>query len=170
MTAPVIETGRLTLRPHAMADWEPIATFFESEASAFVGGPLPRRRSWYGFGADVGSWDLLGYGCWAVDESETGTFVGQVGLNRPPYFPEREIGWIVFPPFQRRGYATEAARAARGYAYGTLGWTTAVSYVDRGNVASIATARKLDCVEDADAARFDDDDLVFRHPTPEALR
>ena len=170
MTAPVIETERLTLRPHRMDDWEAIAAFYESADSAFVGGPLPRRRSWYGFAADVGSWDLLGFGNWAVDETATGAFVGQVGLNKPPYFPEREIGWLVFAPWQRRGYATEAARAARAHAYGALGWTTAVSYVDRGNLASIATARKLGCTEDACADRFDDTDLVFRHPSPEALQ
>lgn len=168
MTAPVIETGRLTLRPHRMDDWEAMAAFFESEASAFVGGPLTRRRSWYGFAADVGSWDLLGFGNWAVDETATGAFVGQVGLNRPPHFPEREIGWIVFAPWQRRGYAIEAARAVRHFAYGTLGWDTAVSYVNPANAASIATARRLGCTEDPGAARFDDADLVFRHPAPEA--
>jgi RimJ/RimL family protein N-acetyltransferase len=168
--APVIRTARLTLRPHRMSDWEPMAAFFESEAARYVGGPLPRRRSWYGFAADVGSWPLLGFGCWGVDETATGAFVGQVGLNQPAHFPEREIGWIVFPSFQRRGFATEAALAARGFAYGTLGWTTAVSYVHPENAASIATARRLGCVEDPDAERYDAEDLVFRHPGPEALR
>ena len=168
MTAPVIETGRLTLRPHAMADWEAMAAFFESDASVYVGGPLPRRRSWYGFGADVGAWDLLGFGNWAVDETATGTFVGQVGLNRPPHFPEAEIGWIVFPAFQRRGFGREAALAARAHAYGVLGWKTAVSYIDRDNAASIALARSIDCTEDAGAAGIDPKDFVFRHPAPEA--
>ena len=71
------------------------------------------------------------------------------------------------PEFQRRGFATEAARAARGFAYGTLGWSTAVSYVDRDNAASIATALKLGCTEDPAAERYDDEDIVFRHPSPE---
>jgi RimJ/RimL family protein N-acetyltransferase len=170
MIAPTLRTERLTLRPHTMADWEPIAAFFESDAATYVGGPLPRRRSWFVFGADVGSWDLLGFGAWAIDETATGAFIGQVGLNKPPHFPEREIGWIVFPAFQRRGFATEAACAARAFAYGTLGWSTAVSYVDRDNGASIATARRLGCVEDPGADRFDAEDLVFRHPAPETLR
>ena len=165
--APVIHTERLTLRPHRMSDWEPIAAFFESDAASYVGGPLSRRRSWFGFGTDVGSWVLLGFGCWALDETATGTLVGQIGLNRPPHFPESEIGWIVFPLHQRRGYATEGARAARDFAYGTLGWSTAVSYVDHRNLASIATARRLGCTEDPDADRFDDEDIVFRHPAPE---
>jgi RimJ/RimL family protein N-acetyltransferase len=162
--APVIRTARLTLRPHRLSDWEPIAVFFESDAARYVGGPLPRRRSWFGFGADVGSWELLGFGPWAVDETATGAFVGQIGLNQPAHFPEHEIGWIVFPAFQGRGFATEGARAARDFAADTLGWTTAVSYIDPANAASIAVARHLGCTEDPDAARFDADDLVFRHP------
>lgn len=170
MTAPTLTTARLTLRPHAMADWAPFAAFFESDAARYVGGPLPRRRTWFGFAADVGSWDLLGFGAWAVDDTATGAFVGQVGLNQPAHFPEAEIGWIVLPPFQRRGFATEAARAARAYAYGTLGWSTAVSYVDRANAASIATARALGCTEDETAPRFDDADAVWRHPAPAVLQ
>lgn len=167
--APEIRTERLTLRPHRLGDWEAIASFFESDDAAYVGGPLDRRRTWFGFAADVGSWDLLGFGAWAVDETATGAFVGQVGLNRPAHFPEAEIGWIVFPGFQRRGYAVEAARAARAHAYGPLGWTTAVSYIDRANAASIATARRLGCVEDPGAARFDAKDAVYRHPSPEGV-
>jgi RimJ/RimL family protein N-acetyltransferase len=167
--APVIRTARLTLRPHRLSDWEPMAAFFESDAAKYVGGPYDRRRAWHGFASDVGSWSLLGFGPWGVDETATGAFVGQVGLNKPAYFPEREIGWIVFPAFQRRGYAHEAALAARAYAYRTLGWTTAVSYIDRDNAASIALARRLGCVEDPGAARWDPVDIVFRHPAPEAL-
>jgi RimJ/RimL family protein N-acetyltransferase len=167
MTAPVIRTKRLTLRPHVMADWAPMAAFFHSDAARFVGGPAGRRRAWYWFAGTVGSWELLGFGGWAVDETETGAFVGQIALTRAPHFPEAEIGWIVFPSFQRRGFATEAARAARAFAYRKLGWKTAVSYIDGDNAASIATARRLGCVEDRDAARISDQDLVFRHPRPE---
>jgi RimJ/RimL family protein N-acetyltransferase len=168
--APVIATARLTLRPHRMTDWEPFAAFFESDAARYVGGPLERRRSWHGFAGDVGSWSLMGFGGWGIDETATGRFVGQVALSKPPHFPEREVGWIVFPEFQRRGFATEAGLAARAYAYGALGWSTAVSYVDRDNAASIAVARRLGCVEDEDAERWDPVDIVFRHPGPEAPR
>ena len=40
--APVIRTARLTLRPHRLSDWEPIAAFFASDAARYVGGPLRR--------------------------------------------------------------------------------------------------------------------------------
>jgi RimJ/RimL family protein N-acetyltransferase len=166
--APVIRTARLTLRPHRLDDFPAFAAFFASDAARHVGGPIDERRTWYGFGADVGSWDLLGFGAWAVDETESGAFVGQVALSKPPFFPEAEIGWIVFPEHQRRGFGYEAAAAARDFAFGPLGWETGVSYVDPDNAASVALARKLGAVEDPDAARWDPIDLVFRHPAPEA--
>jgi RimJ/RimL family protein N-acetyltransferase len=168
--APVLATERLTLRPHRLADFPPFAAIYASEAAAFIGGPMDARRAWAVFGADVGSWELMGFGGWAIEESATGAFAGQVALGKPPHFPEREIGWLVFPAFQRRGYAREAAREARRFAYAALGWTTAVSYVDPGNRASIATARALGCTEDPEAASFEDGDLVFRHPAAEALQ
>ena len=61
-----------------------------------------------------------------------------------------------------------ATLAARRFAYGPLGWSGAVSYIDRENVASIALARRLGCTEDPSAERFDPVDVVLRHPTPEA--
>jgi RimJ/RimL family protein N-acetyltransferase len=166
--APRLETERLVLRAHRMDDFEPFAAFFASDAARYVGGPLPLRRSWHGFAGDVGAWDLLGFGAWAIEEKATGAFAGQIGLNNPPHYPEREIGWILMPGFEGRGYATEAALAARAFAYGTLGWTTAVSYIHPDNARSIALARRIGCTEDRDATPLFPWDLVFRHPAPEA--
>jgi RimJ/RimL family protein N-acetyltransferase len=168
MTAPVIETERLVLRPHRMDDFAPMAAFLGSEASRFVGGPYDAVRAWQAFAADVGGWDLLGFGGWAAEEKASGAFVGQLSLNRPPHFPEREIGWLLFSDYEGRGYATEGARAVRAFAFGTLGWETAVSYVDPENTRSIAVARRLGCTEDPAAVPMEPGDIVFRHPAPEA--
>jgi RimJ/RimL family protein N-acetyltransferase len=164
--APRIETERLTLRPHRMDDFPTFATFFAGDAARFIGGPMPARQAWHGFAADVGSWELMGYGAWAIEERTTGAFAGQVALSKPPHFPEAEIGWLLMPGFEGRGYATEAALAARAFAYATLGWPTAVSYVDPENLRSIAVARRLGCTEDPAATSLDPGDIVFRHPAP----
>ena len=166
--APRIETERLVLRPHRMDDFAPLAAFYASDAARFVGGPFDAPRAWASFAADVGGWDFLGCGGWAIDDKATGAFAGQLSLNRPPHFPEPEIGWLLLPGFEGRGYAAEAARAARAFAYGPLGWPTAVSYVDPENARSIALARRLGCTEDKGAAAPDPGDIVFRHPAPEA--
>jgi RimJ/RimL family protein N-acetyltransferase len=151
-----------------MEDFAAIAVFYASDAASFVGGPMPAPHAWHRFAADVGSWDLLGFGAWAIEEKATGAFAGQLALSKPPHFPEREIGWLLMSGFEGRGYAAEAARAARTFAFGTLGWSTAVSYVNPDNVRSIALARRIGCVEDPAARPLYPWDLVFRHPSPEA--
>ena len=64
---------------------------------------------------------------------------------------------------------TSAAEAARTHVFETLGWDTAVSYIDPQNARSIALAERLGAVRDDSAARPHPDDLVYRHPKPEAV-
>ncbi|MEL6197095.1 MAG: GNAT family N-acetyltransferase, partial [Pseudomonadota bacterium] len=73
-----------------------------------------------------------------------------------------------------KGITQEAALAARAHAYGTLGWPTAVSYIDHGNDRSIALAERLGAARDAAAAFPGQDEgaepcHVYRHPAPAAL-
>lgn len=69
-----------------------------------------------------------------------------------------------------QGLAAEAAGAARAHAFGALGWTTAVSYVDPGNARSIALAERMGAIRD-DAAPVPHSDrpcLVYRHSAAHA--
>jgi RimJ/RimL family protein N-acetyltransferase len=91
----------------------------------------------------VGHWRQRGFGMWAVEEDSTGRFVGQVGLNFPEGWPDRELGWLLCRPFWGRGYATEAGRAAARYAFRELGWDHLISLILPGNRRSIRLARRL---------------------------
>lgn len=167
ITAPIIETERLRLRPHRVEDFEALAAFFTTERSHFVGGPLDRRGAWLSFASDVGQWVLLGFGAWAIDHRETGIYMGQIALNHPAHFPEREIGWLLWDGLEGCGYAYEAALAVRNFAYGTLGWQTLVSYIDPENDRSISLAKRLGASLEAGAPTPNNDPcLVFRHPSP----
>ena len=70
------------------------------------------------------------------------------------------------PAAEGKGYAFEAAQAARAHAFDVLGWETAVSYIDPGNARSIELAERLGAVRDPEAAPFHEGDLVFRHSAP----
>lgn len=166
MTPPVIETERLTLRGHVMDDWEPMADFYASERSRFVGGPLSRNWAWYGFAADVGSWALLGFGGLAITDRVSGAFLGQVSFSKPPHSPERELGWLVVEAAEGRGIAYEAVTAARAYAFETLGWPRVVSFIQPDNRRSLALAQRLGAVYDPFAESITEDRGVFRHPAP----
>ncbi|MGB0498033.1 MAG: GNAT family N-acetyltransferase [Rubricella sp.] len=162
-TCPVIETERLTLRPHRLEDFEAFRAFYASDRARYVGGEISLTRLWYGFCAEVAYWKLQGFGMWAVDRREDGAFIGQVGLQHPPFFAERELGWILFEGFEGHGYALEAASAARDYAFETLGWDTFVSYIDGENERSIALAKRLGAVLDPAGKTHHPDDVVYRH-------
>lgn len=161
MPAPILETPRLRLRGHVLSDMEAFAAFFKGERAALVDSPQNKTHLWYGFSSEVGSWDLMGFGGWAIETRE-GQLIGQIAITHPPHFPEREIGWILFDGFEGQGFATEAATAALHWAW-EQGMDTLVSYIERSNTRSIALAERLGAVLDPEAKNYDDEDVVYRH-------
>lgn len=167
---PTITTERLTLRPFAEADIDFEADFYTTERSKFVGGPLPREQVWRMVAAMLGHWHLRGYGFWAVEETATGRFAGHAGMWFPDGWPEREIGWLLMGWAEGRGFAHEAAKAARMYAYETLGWTTAISLIATANTRSIALAERLGATYESvfEHERLGQS-LIYRHPSAHDL-
>ena len=166
---PTLTTERLTLRAPGAADFEPIAAFFETERSRFVGGPRGRFESWRAFAAVLGQWHLKGWGMWAVEIREGARFAGMVGCHDPEGWLAPEIGWMIMEPAaEGRGYAFEAALAARTHAYGPFGWREAFSVIGAGNDRSVALARRLGCALDREAEWKGERVGIWRHPGPEA--
>ena len=169
-TAPRITTERLILRPHGMADFEPLYALFGSDRARFMGGPFTPKQMWYWIAAEVGSWALLGFGSWGIERQSDGAFLGQIGINRPQHFPETEIGWVLLEPFEGQGYAREAAGAALSWAWAER-MATLVSYIDPSNARSIALAERLGAAHDATAAlpkgETPDETIVYRHRRPQ---
>lgn len=163
--APVIDTDRLRLRPHTMADFDPFWAFYQGDRAAHVSVPQDATQMWYGLASEVAGWQLCGFGGWAVDLRD-GPFIGQVALIKPPIFPEIEIGWILFDGHEGQGYAYEAARAALDWTWANLPLDTLVSYIDPANARSRALAERLGASVDPDAPAFDDGDLIYRHRRP----
>jgi RimJ/RimL family protein N-acetyltransferase len=163
---PTLTTERLTLRPPVFADFPAYERLMASPRSVYMGGPFDTRGAWGMFCHDVAMWQLFGHGALMVDVTATGECVGQVGINHGPLFPEKELGWLVYEGFEGKGYALEAARALRDWAFEVRRLPTLVSYVDPHNARSIALAQRMGAVLDPDAERQDPEDLVFRHPPP----
>lgn len=165
MTAPTLHTPRLTLRAHVMADLDALCDVFESDRARFMGGPVPRREAWRWLASEVAMWDLMGHGAWGIERKD-GTFLGQIGILRPPHFPERELGWTLLEGAEGKGYAQEAATAARHWAW-AQGWDTLVSYITPGNSRSIALAGRLGATHDPEAPLPEGETaaetIVYRH-------
>jgi RimJ/RimL family protein N-acetyltransferase len=163
MTAPTLNTARLTLRPMRVGDWPDYAAFLASGRSAGMGGPYDARAAWGVFCHDVALWSLYGHGALMIDLGSTGETVGQVGLNAGPLFPEPELGWMLYAGHEGNGYATEAAAALRDWSFAHLPLDSIVSYTDPQNLASQAVARRLGAVIDPDAQGIEPVDIVWRH-------
>ena len=110
---PVLETERLRFRLPSIDDLDAEAAFYQTERAAGVGGKKERRDVFRSLASIIGHWVMRGYGFWAVDEKATGRYCGRVGLWYPLEWPEPEIGWDLFAGATGKGYATEAATAAR---------------------------------------------------------
>ena len=168
-----IETQNLILRTPQMSDFDAFAAYLADERSKAIGaGDMDQIEAWKTFSRIAGSWQLLGFGLFIVEEKSTGNPVGSIGPWKPITWPEGEIGWSIWTAqAEGKGIAFEAAQAARDYAFNTLGWDTAVSYIDPENTRSRALAERLGAQIDPNADRpsFPQDSepcLVYRHPNP----
>ena len=162
-TIPTLTTERLLLRPPVETDFDAYYRMMATPRSRFMGGPYEKAAAWGAFCHDVACWTLFGHGGLMIDLRATGECVGQVGINHGPMFPEKELGWLLYEGFEGKGYATEAARAMRDWAFGPGGLASLVSYFDPENARSMAVAQRLGAVLDPDAPVQDAGDVVYRH-------
>lgn len=138
---PVIETERLRLRGFTAEDKPAYAAMrADPEVVRFlVGGealiPFAAEIADSRIAAFRKAWSS-GFGVWAVEDKETGRFLGQTGLARL----ERSSDVEVLYAFTRRawgnGYAREAARAALAFAFETADLQRVVAFVVPQNIAS----------------------------------
>lgn len=163
--APIINTARLRLRGHILADLDQLCDLYETDRAHYMGGPVPRKEAWRWIASEVAMWDLMGHGAWGIETSE-GVFIGQIGLLKPPHFPEAELGWTLLDHAEGKGFAFEAAMAVLGWAW-AQGFETLVSYIDPENARSIALAKRLGAEHDPAAplpkGETAQDTVVYRH-------
>lgn len=165
---PRLETERLVLRPPVIGDFEAYRTILMSDRAAFMDGPFDRRAAWLDFTQCVANWHLRGHGLWTITAKDSGEVLGFVPVCLEFGDREPELGWFLLGPAEGKGYALEAARAARRHALGSLRLESLVSYIDTANDRSTRLAERLGAWRDAAAtAEYDQPDTgVWRHWPP----
>ncbi|QOL81643.1 GNAT family N-acetyltransferase [Pseudooceanicola spongiae] len=164
---PVLETERLILRGPAPQDFAPMAELMsDAERSRFIGGPRTEENDhWRGFIAMIGHWMWRGYGYWTIVEKATDRPVGRTGVTNHITWDEPELGWHLFAGCEGKGYATEAARAARLHVAQAFGLDRVISYIDPENAPSRAVALRLGATVERDGEVLGHPVQVFRHPS-----
>jgi RimJ/RimL family protein N-acetyltransferase len=151
-----LETERLVLRRPVLADVDDMLEFVgDDEVMRWIGGVAGDRAAtvenierW------VARWERNGVGQFAV--LLDGHAIGRVGLlvwdprtwetstyEQAGEHAETELGWALARRHWGHGYATEAARAVREWAYAERGIERLISLIAPDNVRSVRVAEKL---------------------------
>jgi RimJ/RimL family protein N-acetyltransferase len=148
---PVIETPRLIIRAHALTDFDAyVALWADPHVVRFITGtPFTREASWSRFLRHPGHWQHMGFGFLAIEEKETGRFIGEAGFHdmrremTPSIEGTLEAGWALSPSVHGRGYGFEAMQALVGWADAAFPGRRMTCIIDPANLASQRVAAKL---------------------------
>ena len=121
---------------HDLHRSEAVMRWLDRTLSNGVADELARIARWRAYEKD-------GYGFFAIALPETDELVGVLVLKPFDDKPYVDLGWRLRPDHQGRGYATEAARGAIGYAFGTLGLGELAAVTLPDNVRSRAVMERL---------------------------
>jgi len=147
---PVLETPRLILRGHRLEDYEAMVAIWTDPIvrKHFHNRPSTREDVWAQLLRHFGCWSALGYGMWAIEEKQSGEYVGTAGVFEvkrdvdPAVKDMPEAGWTLASRVHGRGYATEAMSAALAWIDERLGCPGLFCIITPGNVPSIRVAEK----------------------------
>jgi RimJ/RimL family protein N-acetyltransferase len=160
--------SRIRLRRWRDADRDAFAALnSDARVMEFFPSPLTRAQSDAMVDYLEGHFRQHDFGLWAVEVPGVAPFIGFTGLLIPRFTthftPCVEVGWRLAVAYWGRGYATEAARLALGYGFGTLGLSDVVSYTTVANRRSCAVMERLGMRRDP-AEDFDHPGLPEGHP------
>jgi ribosomal-protein-alanine N-acetyltransferase len=143
-----LETERLRLRAWLDEDLPPFAAMnADPRVMEFFPHTYDAAESVEGLARIRAHFAAHGFGLWAVEVKGGPPFVGMIGLAVPsfqaPFTPCVEVGWRLLPAHWGRGYATEGARGALAFGFGTLGLHEIVSFTTAKNLRSRQVMERL---------------------------
>lgn len=142
----ILETERLLLRELELDDVDSLLEVLGDPVSMrYYPAPFDRDRVIAWIEAARLSYREHGFGLWAVIRRSDGRFLGDCGPMLQPVEDRLlpEIGYHIVPTEQRRGYATEAARACIAWIFANTGFDVVCSIVSPDNAPSRAVAAKV---------------------------
>ena len=147
---PVVETPRLRLRAYRLDDLDALSEMWaDPEVTRFIGGePRSRAQVWQQIQRNTGSWAMLGFGYWVVEDIATGACVGEIGFMEglrdiePQFVGTPEAGWVIAPSWAGRGYASEGLSAALAWRDAHIASARTVCIIEPEHKVSIHIAHK----------------------------
>jgi len=169
---PILTTPRLTLRGHAVEDFAAmVALWADPIVVRYISGtPSTEQQTWARLLNYAGHWALMGFGYWALVETVSGRYVGDVGFAdfkravEPSIRGLPELGWVLAPSVHGRGYATEAVQGVLAWGAKVLAAPRAVCMIDPANGPSLRVAVKVGFKEYARTSYAGSPTIMFERP------
>lgn len=135
----ILETKRLILREMTPDDLPALCLMLQDEEVMYAyvhAFSDAEARDW--LERQLARYRQYGFGLWAMTLRDDGELIGQCGLTMQDIEGEQhlEIGYLLRKEYWHRGYATEAARACKRYAFDVLGAGEVCSIIRDSNLAS----------------------------------
>jgi RimJ/RimL family protein N-acetyltransferase len=176
----VLETERLLLRvPKPEDAAEAAGLLGDPEVMRWLGGEtVPAEAAPAVVEKWIARWDANGCGPFSIVRREDGRWIGRTGIlvwdvrtwthttfATAGEHAQPELGWALAHEHWGRGYAAEAVRAARDWAFCELEVQQLVSVIAPGNLRSQRLAERLGATPGETVSLFDGGPhVVWRHP------
>ena len=140
-----LETTRLILREMNSDDFPIIyETLSDPQTMQFYPAPFDSEKVKAWITRNQQRYQTDGFGLWAVVHKETGEVIGDCGVTMQNIHGNLlpEIGYHIHKNHQRRGYASEAAKACMNFLFETTDYPAVYSYMKYTNAPSYGVALK----------------------------
>lgn len=135
----ILETERLYLREMNQSDYEALSKILQDQETMYAyEGAFSDEETQEWLDRQIGRYREYGFGLWAVVLKETGKMIGQCGLTVQTWNDRQvlEVGYLLQKAYWHNGYATEAAKACKEYAFTKLNADEVFSIIRDTNIAS----------------------------------
>lgn len=135
----IFETERLYLREMNQSDFNSLCKILQDEETMYAyEGAFDDEEVQEWLDRQILRYRKWDFGLWAVVLKETDEMIGQCGLTMQPWKDKEvlEIGYLFQRKYWHKGYATEAAKACKKYAFEVLDAREVCSIIRDTNVAS----------------------------------
>ena len=141
----ILETERLILREMTQDDYGDLCEILQDKETMYAyehAFSADEAQAW--LEKQISRYKNDGFGLWAVILKTSGEFVGQCGITRQDIEGDTvpEIGYLLKRKHWHNGYASEAAKACKNYAFETLGFDRVYSIIRDNNYASQRVAER----------------------------
>jgi RimJ/RimL family protein N-acetyltransferase len=155
---PEIETERLRLRPLDVGDvdaWHR-QIFSDPKVTRYLPArkPTPREDVVERLATQIESWQVRGFGVWAVSQKASNQLMGHAGFVTPEASDRIELIYALGRDWWGRGFATEAAAACLRHGFEVLNFTEIAALAFPENEPSIHVMLKLGFAFDDTVLRF----------------